>query len=242
MISSTGSLKIFSRYLYAYRPDLACTVAEEEEKKSDTRAMQEWRHLALAQHYGLPTRFLDFSTNMLVALFFAVEGQAAHRKTTREKWQEQDGAVWCIEVPKRRKVWQVWKKGQVWLSPLEFAEEGSDPPIADFADTAFVPEQIDERIRAQGSVFMCEPWGKKPQKQFHVVLPCKTKSVPDPETGEKKEKCSTLKVRIRRDDREFLLEQLDLMGINRATLFPGLESAASYLAWAVHQRKRPHFD
>jgi len=109
-----------SRYLCAYRPDLICTVPEDE--KSNTRAMQEWRQLSISQHYGLPTRFLDFTTNVLVALFFAVEEPVARRKTTKGQLEEQDSAVWCVEVPNRLKVWQVWRRADVWLSPLEFAE------------------------------------------------------------------------------------------------------------------------
>ena len=223
----------FSRYLYAYRPDLVCTVPEEE-KKSNTRAMQEWRQLAIPQHYGLPTRFLDFTTNMLVALFFAVEEPAARRKTTNKEWEKQDSAVWCIEVPNRRKVWEVWEKDGIWLSLLEFAKEGSAPPIVNFVDTAFVPEHIDERIRAQGSVFLCEPRGKKQRWQLHVKLQKKTKIVL---TGKEKETC-TLKVSVPCGARESLREQLDFVGINRATLFPDLGAAARYLSWAVHQRKR----
>jgi hypothetical protein len=226
----------FSRYLYEHRPDLVYTVPQEE-KSSNTRAMQEWRQLAIAQHYGLPTRFLDFTTNMLVALFFAVEEPAARRKTTNGEWEEQDSAVWCIEVPKRLKVWEVWKEKEagVWLSPPEFAEEDSDRPIIHFENTAFVPEHIDERIRAQGSVFMTEPRGKKSDWTLHVKLRDKEEIVL--ETVEKKTK--TRKVRIPTDFRESLREQLDLVGINRATLFPDLASAARYLAWAVHQRRRP---
>lgn len=124
------------------------------------------------------------------------------------------------------KVWQVWNENGVWLSPLEFAELGSSPEIDSFLDRAFVPEHIDERILAQGSVFMCEPRGKKLDWQLHTNL--------------RDKKPSTLKVRIPWDFRESLRNELDLVGINRATLFPGLDSAASYLAWAVHQRKRPY--
>lgn len=44
-----------------------------------------WDWLALAQHHGLPTRLLDWTTNALVALWFAVE---------RPPEDDEKGAVW----------------------------------------------------------------------------------------------------------------------------------------------------
>jgi hypothetical protein len=88
----------------------------------------EW--LAIAQHFGLPTRLLDWTDSLLVAAWFAVEKGGAGGK---------DSAIW---ISKGARAIEMDHPGEV----LNFAEPFS-----------YRPPHINPRITAQGSVFVICP-------------------------------------------------------------------------------------
>ena len=105
----------------------------------------EFEWLFLAQHYGLPTRLLDWSSNPLVALFFAVE-----RK------DEVDGAVYMVKRavsdqyelfdPRTADYTEEWKKEPSSV----LATQPSQGTVI------FVrPKYTDRRYQNQKSIFSC---------------------------------------------------------------------------------------
>jgi len=107
------------------------------------RSEFEW--LFLAQHYGVPTRLLDWSSNPLVALFFAVE-----------KEDEVDGAVYMVKhaVSDQYELFD--------YQTADYTKETRKEPFSVFAiqprqgTVVFVrPKYTDRRYQNQKSIFSC---------------------------------------------------------------------------------------
>jgi hypothetical protein len=85
--------------------------------------------LAFAQHYGLATRLLDWSTNPLVALYFAVEDKPGV-----------DGAVYCYAA------------GMHLTPGVPFSVASSSGLVL-----RYNPRPIDRRVLAQSGIFTYHP-------------------------------------------------------------------------------------
>ena len=98
----------------------------------NTQPNNSWELLAIAQHHGLPTRLLDWTTNPLVALWFVVrKGKGVRRK-------KDYGVVWLYQAEKENIITET---------------DGSNTPFNIDKTIVYIPSHISPRITAQGSVF-----------------------------------------------------------------------------------------
>jgi FRG domain-containing protein len=194
-------------------------IARFEEWCHRARAVQSlpinhWERLALAQHYGLATRLLDWTRNPLVALFFAiVEGIE----------QGLYGGVYALLAPEK-------------VNPeLPFADYGrlsrTADPIAGLEaamnSAAFLkvamyePPPFDRRMLQQASVFTYHVEPAVPLEAEAVNKPGSERQTADP--GAMKTGTTLVEFIIAPEYKREIRNGLATFGIRYDTLFPDLE-------------------
>jgi hypothetical protein len=168
----------------------------------------EW--LALMQHYGAPTRLLDFTWSPYVAAFFALERATG------------DAAIWALNLPL---LWNVHERHR--LDGVNVLD--ADPRSGDKFDKYYLPNKhafvwqgdpfrMPQRVVAQSGTFLLAS---------HVGMTVDGILARYPGTG-------TLLIQFVLETAKLRAEAMSSlysMNITQATLFPGLDGLARSMAY-----------
>ncbi len=177
-----------------------------------------WKAMVIGQHYGLPTRLLDWTHSTLVALHFAT------LEENLDKLGERDCVVWRIDLrdlnrnlPSKYQQYLASKDTFVFsldsLAELAPDIDRYDEDMGDQALVCFEPPSVDQRIVNQYSFFFAIPSGITDLEAF---LDSHTEN--------------TIKYVIDKGLRWELRDILDQLNINERMIHPGTAGIAKWLA------------
>lgn len=214
----------FQRFAHHHRNDLP-----------PSQHIADW--LALIQHYGGPTRLLDFTYSLYVAAFFATESAS------------EDAAIWCIntyEINRLAKEKLAAHNNCGNISEIRrqmtnrFTElrEEPQPPLGVLH---VEPDRMHERMYQQQGLFLVPTNPDRPFLEnlasmlecdaslFHSDQKCKWSTKFDLKLIPHKEDIYVFKLLLPRKWHKEIIAELQYMNITAATLFPGLEGFARSL-------------
>ena len=187
-----------------------------------------WRQMIVGQHHGLPSRLLDWTYSVLIALHFATSGENLDdmSKNAAVLWQ-----IDILEMNKRLpKNYQTTLKNEsAFLMTVDMMDSltrgGNTYDIlnrydSDMGTASMVflePPSIDQRIIGQYSYFS--------------IIPSRIENLQD-DTGNETfldETQNTVKYIISTDLKWRIRDMLDQMNINERILFPGLDGITSWM-------------
>jgi hypothetical protein len=152
--------------------------------------------MVLAQHHGLKTRLLDWTTNPLVALWFACQSGSTEKT---------DGWMYSLYTH------GVLTSEEINVSPFDIANT-----------LAFQPRINNERVKAQFGWFTLHAYSKT-DEQF---IPLEIEKINYAEGIER-----FIEFKIPSSKKDFMLYELNMLGVNARTIYPDLSGLCAYLNW-----------
>lgn len=173
----------------------------------------DWEHLFAMQHYGMPTRLLDWSENLFVAAHFAMDAPSTHGHQA-----PCIPAVWCVDpVAWNRAVPRLADLGDS-IQVMTTADDELDAYRPDTTKRRFkwpvamFGAHNSNRIVAQRGTFMV--WGNEPQSLESLAAA---------------EGASLWRIQIN-GEREQLAQQLRHLGFSETMVFPELPALSTELS------------
>lgn len=169
----------------------------------------EWEQMFFMQHYGIPTRLLDWSESPFIALYFAI----CNVERAKNGKAKHDAAIWMLDPVS-------WNRSA--LSDISFKDGILDTnqqqvksysPGAELSDRKIIPVMIygthnSPRIVAQRGTFALFGKGTEPMESFFA--------------SGKFEDESLQRVVIERDAVDLISSSLLKKGISDSTIYPDL--------------------
>lgn len=176
-----------------------------------------WRQLIIGQHYGLPTRLLDWTYSPLIGLHFATSGEFL------KDMEEHNSVLWQIDILEMNRLLpERYRKKladeNAYLFTLDMLNQlVSDLKTydADMQDNSMIllePPSLDQRIINQYSYFTIVP---QRIDSLEMFLDDKT--------------FNTKKYVIDKKIKWKIRDMLDQLNINERIIFPGLDGLSEWI-------------